>query len=521
MKRRLGTELFDDPHRWNMRKLRLNTPKACLLAGLSLTASCSLDPAPEVWKGAQLYSQLKFETSEPRHLTRSTLDPLFRLQWYLENTGQISEHGVVGVANADIRFQHSDLIPEHDARVILAVIDSGIDLSHPDLDLTRLHSNAGESGVDDKGHERSSNGVDDDNNGYVDDVLGWSFSGNSNNVGDTLGHGTHVAGLLMGRHGNGLGVANRWRGFRILPIQIFSSQKPTADHATIAQAIRYAVDRGAHVISASFGSQTPSQDMRTAVEYAARNGVILVSAAGNFRANSDLEPSYPAHFGFPNQLAVGASERRDLATTFTNFGHKSIDIFAPGEDILSTSLNGGYAVRSGTSQACPLVSGAVATAKSLYFTESPEQIIERVRAGADMRTGLLPFSEEGLRLNIDNVIFGRDGFRSKKTDQSLWKSVPFSLASEHPYRSNLREHFFIRSPVAASRIRIHFRRFTTQSSDVVELRAGDGSVLISLSGALGEFWTPEIAGDSVHLHFITDRFVGDFGWVIDRLEILE
>lgn len=504
-----------------MSKSRLSTLQAWLLIVLGLTSGCSFDPVPQAGDTAQLYSQLRFELSQPPMFAQSTFDPLFELQWYLNNTGQVSERGVVGVPSADIRFQQPELIPEYTAPVVLALIDSGIDLSHPDLDLTRLHINAGESGVDDKGRDRASNDIDDDNNGFVDDVLGWSFSNNSNHIGDTLGHGTHVAGLLMSRHGNGLGIANRWRGFRILPIQIFSSEKPTADHPTIAQAIRYAVDRGAHVISASFGSQTPSEQMRAAVAYAARHGVILVSAAGNFRANSDLEPSYPAHFGFPNQLAVGASERRDLATTFTNFGRKTIDIFAPGEDLLSASLNGGYAVRSGTSQACPLVSGAVATAKVLYFTESPEQIIERVRAAADSRIGLLPYSAEGLRLNVDNVVQRRSGFRFKRRDHALWKTISFSLASEHPYRSNLSESFFIQSPEPASRIRIHFRRFSTQSSDVVELRAADGTVLMSLSGNLGEFWTPEIVGDSVELHFTTDRFVSDFGWIIDQLEVLE
>lgn len=449
------------------------------------------------------------------------LDPLAPQQWYLKNSGQESPKGIKGTVGADIRFTRLDLMPDNDKEVILAVIDSGIDLSHPDIDLARLYFNPGEMGTDQFGRERRSNGIDDDNNGYVDDSLGWSFSSNSSNISDSLGHGTHVTGLLASKNNNRVGLGSPWKGFKIMPLQIFDAQHPTADHNTIARAIRYAVDNGAHVISASFGSSTPSKVMQSAVEYAALNDVILVSAVGNFRKNTDLEPTYPAHFGYSNQIAVASSDRRDIASNFSNFGKSSVDIFAPGEEIISADLNGGYAIRSGTSQACPLVSGAIATAKHLYFEESAEKIIRRALTAADEVSGLEVFSQDGLRVNVDNIILRKQGTRLEFKDHKHWQSVDFALESEHPYRSNASATFQISAPPQAKMFRVHFEHFSTQSTDVVDILDQDHRVVTSFSGQLDSLWTPVIRGNRGYLKFTTDRFVSDYGWKIDQVKFLE
>ncbi|MEY2988253.1 MAG: hypothetical protein RJB13_1774, partial [Pseudomonadota bacterium] len=465
-------------------------------------SGCSANPGHD--HHGQLFSTL-LDTSKPLSLSQLlTSDPLFHQQWYLKNTGQISRAGVRGTVNSDIRLTQSHLIPDHEKKVILAVIDSGIDLSHPDINLEDLYFNPGENGLDKLGLEKSKNGIDDDENGYVDDSLGWSFSSNKRDVSDSLGHGTHVAGLLISQSNNGIGVGTLWKGFKLMPVQIFDAEHPTADHVTIASAIRYAVDNGAHVISASFGSSTPSEQMRAAVEYAEKNDVVLVSAVGNFRKNNDEEPTYPAHFGFNNQIAVGASDHRDIASNFSNFGKNSVDIFAPGEDILSIGLNESYAIRSGTSQACPLISGAVAVAKYLNFDESAEQIIQRVLNAADEQKGLQVFSRDGLRVNIDNIILSREGARLKNKDSMQWRFAAFELESEHPYRSNLSVTYPIIAPAAATHFRIHFQHFATQSSDTLEILDSHHSIITSLSGNLGSFWSPVINGNSAYIRFVTD-----------------
>lgn len=487
----------------------------------TLPSSCSSRPTLSEEPRAQIFSDEVGSLSDSQTHIMIAEDPLFDLQWYLKNSGQLSRSGLKGVVGADLQFRQSDNIPEKNHYVVLAVIDSGVDLSHPDLDTNRFHFNPGEDGIDNSGRNRRFNGIDDDNNGYIDDYLGWSFSANTNDVSDSLGHGTHIAGLLASRSNNGLGIANPWRGFKILPIQIFDSAHPTADHETIAKAIHYAVDNGAHVISASFGSSTPSETMRSAVAYAAQHNVTLVSAVGNFRKNTDEEPTYPASFGFPNQISVGSSERRDLASNFSNYGLQSVDIFAPGEELLSTGLNGTYIMRSGTSQACPLVSAAVATAKYLNFEETPKQIINRVMTAADALPGLKVFSADALRLNVDNIIQNKAGVRFEKVDQNSWLQQNFSLESEHPYRSNVSIVHTFEAPKNAKNIKVHFNQFKTQSTDLVELLDQNGKVIISLSGQLGEFWTPALQGNKAHLRFTTDRFVSDFGWSIDHVAFLE
>ena len=517
-----------DPHWLSSKGVRLRVTsyfkKAMfltgLLSGLVINAmGCAVKVTPI--QNARLFSNLVGTLNPKPNSLLFSADPLYPQQWYLQNTGQESKGGVRGTVAADIRFTRADLIPNDKNTVVVAVIDSGIDLSHPDLAVAQLYFNPGENGLDPYGQEKGSNGVDDDNNGYVDDALGWSFASNSNDISDSLGHGTHVAGLLASQSNNGIGVGSPWIGFKVMPIQIFDARHPTADHTTIAQAMRYAVDNGAHIISASFGSSTPSETMREAVEYAAKNNVIVVSAVGNFRKNTDSEPAYPAHFGYSNQISVAASDRRDMASSFSNFGMSSVDVFAPGEEILSTSLNKGYATRSGTSQACPLVSVAIATAKYLNFNDTAEQIIERVLTAADELKGLKVFSRDSLRINVDNIIRNKEGIRLNYEDPNHWKSTLLTLESEHPYRSNVSITHAIVAPENSKQFRVHFKNFSTQSTDIVELMDSNHIVITSLSGELGTFWSPAINGNLGHIKFTTDRFVSDYGWTIDQLSFLE
>lgn len=450
---------------------------------------------------------------------KSWEDHLFKEQWYFSNNGQVSPHGTVGVVGADIQFNLHEMIPETTDSVVVAIIDSGIDLNHPDVDLNKIYKNQAEWGVDENGTEKSSNRLDDDNNGFVDDAMGWSFADNSPLLTDAIGHGTHVAGLLVAQTNNKMGIGTPWRGIKVLPIQIFSGKRPSAEKRTIARAIRYAVDRGARVISASFGSPSPSEEIKQAVEYAALHDVVFVSAVGNFRKNHETETSYPAGYNFQNQISVGASERRDLAAVFSNFG-RNVDIFAPGEEIISLSTGTTFAVRSGTSQACPLVAGAAATARVLNPNATASQIKELIMRGADEQKGLIGFSGSARRLNVDNVLLGKEGKRQPKPDFSSWQTQQMNIESEHPYRSNHRTSYDVKAPANTRFFRLHFKSFSTQSTDTLEIRNQENSVVALLSGELGERWSPVLAGDTAQLIFTTDKFVTDHGWLVDRIEFI-
>jgi subtilisin family serine protease len=266
--------------------------------------------------------------------------------------------------------------------VIVAIVDSGVDYLHEDLD-DNIWTNPGEI---------PANGIDDEGNGFVDDVRGYDFQGNfftsldpDNDPMDDLGHGTHVAGIVAAED-NGIGVIGVAPDATIMPVRVLDDVG-AGWASQIAKGIRYAVDNGADVINMSLGGYFFSSLMRDAVEYAHDNDVTVVAAAGNEFIYS-LE-SFPA--GYPSVISVAAAERESLGETKTwwsNWGN--VDFLAPGEEVLSTIPDGNYARFSGTSMASPQVAGAVALIKEAYdeslgVDASPDQLEQALAVTADDR----------------------------------------------------------------------------------------------------------------------------------------
>jgi subtilisin family serine protease len=237
--------------------------------------------------------------------------------------------------------------------VTVAVIDSGIDLTHPDL-VPNLWTNPGEI---------PGNGIDDDHNGYVDDVHGFDFIDGDGTPQDQNGHGTHVAGIIGARGGNGVGGAGvAWR-VKLMAIRVLdaNAQGTTTD---VARGIRYAVDNGARIINLSLAGPSSTPDLEAAVQYAQARGVLIVVAAGNDGQDLSGAPTYPAAYGEPNVIGVAATTQSGGLSSVSDYG-PGADIAAPGEQILSTALGGGYEWRTGTSMAAPEVSGALALLASV------------------------------------------------------------------------------------------------------------------------------------------------------------
>jgi hypothetical protein len=260
----------------------------------------------------------------------------------------------------------------------IAVLDGGVDLDHPDL-AARIWVNPGEV---------PANGVDDDQNGYVDDVHGWNFVHGSTLLTEDP-HGTHVAGIAGAHTDNGLGVAGvTWEG-PLMSLQVL--QAGSGEWADVAEAVVYAADNGARVLNLSLGGSEPSQTIEAAVAYARDRGCLLVAAVGN-RDGASTSVLYPA--ALPAVLAVAATTAEDLPWSEGNRGPE-VDLAAPGVEIVSTSSYGRYAKMTGTSMATPHVSGLASLVWSLRPTLTADQVAQVITGtahdiypfGRDERTG--------------------------------------------------------------------------------------------------------------------------------------
>jgi subtilisin family serine protease len=237
--------------------------------------------------------------------------------------------------------------------VIVAVLDTGLDTDHPALK-DQIAINAAEA----QGQE----GVDDDGNGYVDDVQGWDFYDVKASPEDDEGHGTHVAGTIAGYlpGEDFYGVAPR---AKILPVKTHNSEGAGREDAVV-KGILYAADSGAKVINCSWGGEPEapqySQVLFDAISYAGEKGALLVAAAGNESNNNDRNETFPANYKLPNVMAVAATTSQDRLALFSNFGATTVHVAAPGMNIYSARKGGGFKSESGTSMAAPHAAGAAA-----------------------------------------------------------------------------------------------------------------------------------------------------------------
>jgi hypothetical protein len=253
-----------------------------------------------------------------------------------------------------------------DPSIVVAVIDTGIDFAHEDL-REGLWTNA---------DEVPDNGVDDDGNGYVDDVRGWDFYGDDNWPGDGHGHGTHVSGIVAARTNNRLGVAGMAGQTTIMPLAIFSPGG-VGTYADLIEAILYAVDNGARVINMSLGATSYSRGEEAAVRYAWDHGVLLVAAAGNNVFNVAFYPA--AH---DVVIAVSSVTTSDQRSTFSNYCD-FVDLSAPGSNIMSTTRGNTYGTMSGTSMATPHVAGLAALLLARNWTLTNVQVRQILEDNAD------------------------------------------------------------------------------------------------------------------------------------------
>ena len=290
------------------------------------------------------------------------------------------------------------------ADVVVADIDTGVDYTHPDL-AANMWRNPGEV---------AGNGLDDDGNGYVDDIYGIDAAGRSSDPADDHGHGTHTSGTMAAVGDNGIGVTGvNWTA-RIMALKFMDSSGSGYTSDAIA-CINYMTAEklhyGVNVVAAncSWGGGDYSSLLHNAIAAAGDAGIVFACAAGNDGLNNDILPSYPASFDCSNIISVAATDADDALASFSNFGATSVDLAAPGTNILSTVPAfvdaGGYESWNGTSMATPHVTGAVALMAAAYPAESMATRIGMLESGVDPVAGLVGKVATGGRLDLADALY--------------------------------------------------------------------------------------------------------------------
>lgn len=345
------------------------------------------------WTDEPLPAESSSESEAPPSAEGAPNDPMFGEQWALSNDGRRE-----GKAKADIDALDAWVKTRGNNKVVVAVLDSGVDYSHTDL----AENMWVRPDFIDPYH--------DEQLGEINDYRGFDAV-NEDGLPDPMdanGHGTHCAGIIGAVGNNGEGIAGvNWK-VEIMPLR-FMSPGGFGSTKDAIEAINYVINRkragvNVRVISASWGSTRSSRALEDVIRRAGEEGILFVAAAGNSTANTDRTPHYPSSYKLPNVMSVAALDRRDQLAGFSNYGPKSVHVAAPGKEILSTWLKNGYEEHSGTSMATPVVSGIAALVLSCEPELKVEQLKQRLMDSVDGLDSLKGKTISGGRINAARAV---------------------------------------------------------------------------------------------------------------------
>ena len=334
-------------------------------------------------------SDLLLRETEPSEIQPN--DPMFAEQWALNNSGQNG-----GKAKADLAALKAWVKTQGSSEIVIAVLDTGIDYTHPDL--------VGNMWL------RPDNvpGYKDEELGAVNDLHGFNAADNRSDPMDDNGHGTHCAGIIGAEGDNSLGITGINWNVQIMPLK-FLGRGGFGTTKDAIEAINYAIDRkragvNLRVINASWGSTQYSKALEDTIRAAGEEGILFVAAAGNDGSSNDKRPHYPSNYNLPNVISVAALDRNDNLASFSNFGVKTVHVAAPGREILSTWLNEDFREASGTSMATPYIAGVAALILAAEPKLSVEKLRERVLRSVDKLDSLDGKVESGGRINAAKAL---------------------------------------------------------------------------------------------------------------------
>lgn len=458
-------------------------------------------------------------------------DPAFSQQWNFHNTGQKRTTGQPGTPGADIDIMRAWGQTTGSPEVIVAIIDSGVDYNHPDLQ-PNLWKNPGETGLDLFGRDKAHNGVDDDNNGYTDDVYGYDFANNDADPMDTYGHGTHIAGIIGAKGNNGIGMAGINWDVKLMILK-WHNKGDENSYDPIIEAIHYAVEKGAKIINCSWGTDDDEEffggsyvnPLYEAMQWAETHGVLIVTTAGNDGVTNDYGGYYPANYRLPNMISVAAVNNQGVLYTYqnsnpdkrllgSNFGKNSVDLAAPGFEVLSYTHEG-LELMTGTSMAVPHVTGIAALILSIDPTLDAVQLKQRIIRGAKPYRHLRKKLIKGAIANAYYAVMDQEA-PLDLADPFNWLQLPVTVASPHPYPKNWHQQIKL-SVAGAAKLSVHFKRVTLGQGDKIEIQSTSGEVLETLGGRIRDHQSTNIVGNAVVIRFSSDAVESRYGFEIDQI----
>lgn len=450
--------------------------------------------------------------AEPNYIfnaNKTSAEPDYSKLWGLNNIGQ-TDSKQTGTPNVDISAEKAWDITTGDDDVVVAVIDTGIDLTHPDLS-----GNLWVNELEAKG----TTGVDDDGNGFIDDINGMNFSDPkipNSNPDDDNGHGSHCAGTIGGVGTNSEGVVGvNWK-IKLMAVKFLGA----GGGGTLEGAIRsidYATRMGAHIMSNSWGGGAVSQLLQEAIERSEKTGALFIAAAGNDGMNNDSSPHYPSSYSVKNIISVAAIDNRGELASFSNIGKNSVHIAAPGVNIFSSYRDGGYEYLSGTSMATPHVSGVAALLlghnKQMDYAQLKERLMKTAKRLPSLRNKVASGGMVNAFNSLTDYVAPPD-----MNDPFYWNSNSVNITnSAHPYAPNTNETYEVKTP-GATEFAIYFDRFETEKKfDKVSFYDQAGVLLFEMTGSKDDSFSPIIKGNYVKMIFTADTSVEKFGFTSTRV----
>ena len=483
----------------------------------SIIRVLSDEPAIEYAEPNYLYRAIN-QRLDISDILAGTSDPKYSKLWGLKNTGRNEPQSSggnsssTGIADADINAERAWSLSKGDKNIVIAVIDTGVDYEHEDLS-----NNIWVNQVELNGAP----GVDDDGNGYIDDIHGYDFANKDGDPMDGNGHGTHVAGTIAAEHNNGVGIAGVMAQASIMGIKFLSDQGSGSSADAIA-AIDYATKMNVDIMSNSWGGGGFSQALEDAIAAASAKGIIFTAAAGNSSTDNNNIPHYPSNYDIDNVISVAAHNYSDELASFSCYGSNTVHVAAPGRNILSTTPKNTYDVYSGTSMATPHVTGVVGLYLAYNGKTDPARLRKELMDSSIYARSYGRRLISGGRVDAYNFLNGIAQARPAKPDPNAWGVMQVDiLETPHPYPNKYKLTKTYQVP-GAKFLRVIFKKFDVENNyDAISILDSDGVEVQRVDGSGADFKSEYVDGDKITIEFNADPSVNKWGFVVEEIEYIQ